>query len=336
MQHALKTIEKDTTLCAVCNQEVVESSPIALFPKCPHKLAHLRCLDIVTDTTRRWSCPLCPLNQIHDDHMLAQWSRPRAGRFARTFFDEGAFQDITENDVERCNSVPVIVAIEKSMPAAAIRKSFDKRKDTGGVGLHIDTVGKWILHALDVDAKKTPAKRASLLEKLRKHGYTARDLLSFGITFEMVAGDSENHALMLDRAFFEPGIVARAPMSASFTKIMLAGIDIGLFAGAGFTDMDLNNLHFSIRGFIAAGGTLAELSTLRTRIKDTTLCNVFSFTSFMEECLRNIPVSASAASSSSTAHGAPAAAAPAPAPAPTPAPAPAPDPADIALVMQYP
>lgn len=279
---------KEHHKCAICAKAFFESSSLAVFPKCHHKLIHLQCLDMVTDITRRWSCPICPLNYNQDELALAQWRQPRKGQFATTYIDDQPESTPTNTDIDVCDNMSIIEAIEKSMPALAIKKSFDKRKDTLPKMENTDTVGKWLIHALKKDTKKKFGPRVCLLEKLHKHKYTARDVLTFGITFEMIIGDSRNIELLLDRDFFVPSIVAQPPLLVDFTKLMLAGVDIGQFVNANYTSMDLNNLHFTMRGFIAAGGTFDELSTLRTKIKDTTLCTTFSFTSFMEECLQKL------------------------------------------------
>lgn len=262
---------------------------MAFFPTCQHKYIHARCLDIVMDTTRRWTCPLCPLNNTRDELALAQWRQPRAGKFAQMFVTDEPDEEPSEELQAKCDRIPIIEAIEENYPAIVIKRSFEKRKSTDKSQTHIDSVAKWIIHAIKTDAETGKEKKMGLLEKLHACNYKARDLLIFGFTFEMLVADISNDGLLLDRTFATTGIISRPPLSVDFAKLLLAGIDIGLIASAGYTDMDLNHLHFTMRGFLAAGGTSAEFKTLRAKIKDTSLCNIFSFTTFMEECLDSSP-----------------------------------------------
>lgn len=278
-------ITKDNKTCSVCHDDVTETSPFSTFPGCTHEFAHLRCLDVITDTTRRWTCPLCQLNNARDDMILSKWCQPRVGKFAQVFMEDEDEPEPSEEIQQLCDSTSIIQSIEQMQPALAIKRSFEKRKTAENKKIRIDTLPKWIVHAMKIDAQNDKSKRMSVLEKLHVCEYTAKDLLTFGFTFEMLVADVGNHGLLLDRTFAVTAYVSRPPMFVTFTKMLLAGIDIGIIATAGYTEMDLNHLRFTMRGFIAAGGTSEELRALRAKIKDTSLCNTFSFTTFMEECL---------------------------------------------------
>lgn len=277
--------------CSICRTAVGMEAPFVSSPTCAHRFVHLACCELVGDMTRRWSCPVCPPTVADNLAALDAWARPRKGDYPQIpQTPPGLFAPTSRAVIDRCNEMPTLLAVEKRMPVGAIVASYEERARLVTCEPRHATVGKWIVSELrQENALGTPV---GILEFLTKHGYSAEDIQRLGITLEMAMHYSSDRAILLDRKVFPAHLLAQPPFNTTFFDLALNGRDtLARFCRAGYRVSDLSYLRFTMRGFVAAGGTRADFDALCATdgVNALSLYDNFQFTEEMEAALKKHP-----------------------------------------------
>lgn len=109
------------------------------------------------------------------------------------------------------------------------------------------------------DAERRQKYTRSPLVFMNAYKYIPTQMLALGLTFDMLFESRRDWALVLDRELFPTDVLLRVEMNATFMRLLLAGMDMSLFAAAGYTRAELLALQFNARAFMAGGGTRDEL-----------------------------------------------------------------------------
>ena len=102
----------------------------------------------------------------------------------------------------------------------------------------------------------------SPLQYLDKCKYTGMEMIRMGLGFEMLFSHAADWDIMLNHDIFEPHVLMNPALGASFTRLLLAGMDLQRFVDARYTREHLKTLRFNLPAFRAAGGTSQQLEVL--------------------------------------------------------------------------
>jgi hypothetical protein len=108
------------------------------------------------------------------------------------------------------------------------------------------------------ELRHTPHK--SVLEVLYKNHYSSKDAISMGAEFGMITCCVEDWNVILDKKFFTPYELFH--LGFTFTRMLLAGMDLDLFSYAGMDHIALHIIRFSMRAFRCARGTSEQLARI--------------------------------------------------------------------------
>jgi hypothetical protein len=97
---------------------------------------------------------------------------------------------------------------------------------------------------------------------LDKCKYTGTEMIRMGLGFEMLFSHAADWDIILNHDIFEPHVLMNPALGASFTRLLLAGMDLQRFVDARYTRENLKTLRFNLPAFRAAGGTSQQLETL--------------------------------------------------------------------------
>jgi len=250
-----------TDECALCRERVDGSEPFARFVGCAHALMHVACTAIAADMARRVSCPLCPApDDIRDKER--QWLGETVREQPRR-----VHVILPPPAPEQQGPVSVLDAVMQRTPAHILTSRFTAMKHTLGQSRAEPAYDTPARQLVDEMCSAAPQLRhggfpTALLPLLREMDYTSSDALDLGVSLPMLLADSANLDVLLDRHYFMACDLPRAPLGVTFTRLILAGVDVARVVAAKYTVSELANIRFSAPALKAAGGTRAELDAL--------------------------------------------------------------------------
>jgi hypothetical protein len=100
----------------------------------------------------------------------------------------------------------------------------------------------------------------SLLTVLYTNHYTSEHAIMMGAEFGLITACGDDWDVILNKKFFTPYQLCH--MGFTFTRMLLAGMDLDLFSYAGMDHEALHIIRFSIRAFRCAKGTKEQLDRI--------------------------------------------------------------------------
>lgn len=245
--------------CALCAEPVDAAGGAIRFAACSPTCArtyHLACAALASNLRRRLTCDACGTSPdvlaSVAQRAIAAWE----GLPPDTFYQREAVTRVVGLPVGGTDSILAMV----------------EARATVGELVAAATGGPSVAKRLCQDLARLPADKrdrarprgyyASPLVCLHHHGYTSTEMARLGLRFEMLFRAEADWALVLDRAVFPAEDLGRSDVGVNFTRLLLAGVPLDAFVGAGYTHTDLRRLRFHVRGFRAAGGTPEQLLAL--------------------------------------------------------------------------
>ena len=108
------------------------------------------------------------------------------------------------------------------------------------------------------ELRAAPAR--SILDVLYKNYYSSEHAISMGVEFNMITTCADDWEVILTRKFFTPDQLYQ--LGFTFTRMLLAGMDLDLFSYAGMDYKALHIIRFSMRAFKCARGTKEQLGRI--------------------------------------------------------------------------
>jgi hypothetical protein len=115
------------------------------------------------------------------------------------------------------------------------------------------------------------ANVGSPLVFMKKCEYRARDMVRMGLTFEMLFKNinkeqseiiPEDWFYVLDKINFPVHVLMDPGLNATFTRMILSGMDLQMFVNANYTTNELKAMGFNFPAFLAAAGTREEAASI--------------------------------------------------------------------------
>lgn len=277
--------------CFLCGREIQPRDPLRQYVGCEHHLAHSACVHMISDVSRKCSCPAigCLRSGSADAirKKMTAWCKPLSGGYPIVVAKSSVRHEPTPDELERHKHSSILGMVREGVPASVIVKSFESRigdqKDAKyssvarRILVDMETSYTTVFGQPNLDLEGDAAcTNPCVLRVLKDKQYTADSILIMGFTFQMLASDARNLDYLTDSDFFTARQLARPPLGITFCDLVMAGFSVTKFSALGYSSEDLSILQFSVPAFIAAGGTKAELDAMN--IPAQQLAMVFSLT----------------------------------------------------------
>lgn len=102
----------------------------------------------------------------------------------------------------------------------------------------------------------------NVIEYLTSKTYNFGEMIQMGLTFEIAVSYPGNWSFLLHRVICPANQLACVEFGASFTKMLLAGMNLSDFVMVGYDLSELSLLKFNLPAFLACKGTLSMLLQL--------------------------------------------------------------------------